>query len=273
MEEGNANTHKNLCASVSAVIHGKRVLVVLPAYNAERTLEKTLAAIPQDVADDLLLVDDSSHDHTVELASRLGIRTLVHQRNLGYGANQKTCYRAALETDADIVVMVHPDYQYDPRLVPAMASLLALDLYDVVLASRIIGRGARRGGMPLYKYVANRVLTLTQNLLLAEKLTEYHTGCRAFTRRLLETLPLSANSNDFVFDNQMLAQALYFGFRVGEVSCPTRYDADSSSIGFFGSSRYGFGVLATSLLYRLAKWRVVRPRIFAPGRSIELPIE
>jgi glycosyltransferase involved in cell wall biosynthesis len=185
----------------------------------------------------------------------------VHARNLGYGGNQKTCYRQALAGDADIVVMVHPDYQYEPRLIPALASLIALDVYNVVLGSRIIGRGARLGGMPLYKYLANRVLTLFQNMLLREKLTEYHTGCRAFSRRILEALPLGANSDDFVFDKQMLAQALFFGFRIGEVSCPTRYLADSSSIDFWRSTRYGIGVLWVSLQYRAARLGLGRPRI------------
>ena len=246
------------------MIHGKRLLVVLPAYNAERTLERTCSEIPRDVVDEVILVDDASQDGTVQVSRELGLPTLVHERNLGYGGNQKTCYAAALARDADIVVMIHPDYQYEPRLVPAMASLIALGVYDVVLGSRIIGKGARRGGMPRYKYVANRVLTLLQNLLLGEKLTEYHTGCRAFSRRVLETLPLAADSDDFVFDNQMLAQALFFGFRVGEVSCPTRYLPDSSSINLWRSVRYGLGVLGTSLQYRVARLGLAHPHIFDP---------
>ncbi|MBZ5589264.1 MAG: glycosyltransferase family 2 protein [Acidobacteriia bacterium] len=244
------------------MIHGRSVLVVLPAYNAERTLERTNSEIPRDVVDEVILVDDASQDSTVEVSHSLGLPTFVHARNLGYGGNQKTCYTQALMRDADIVVMMHPDYQYEPRLVPAMASLIALGVYDVVLGSRIIGKGARLGGMPLYKYVANRGLTLAQNILLREKLSEYHTGCRAFSRRILETLPLAANSDDFVFDNQMLAQALFFGFRVGEVSCPTRYLPDSSSINFWRSVRYGAGVLLTSVRYRLARMGVGKPRIF-----------
>ena len=248
------------------MIHGKRLLVVLPAYNAERTLERTVAEIPRDVADEVILVDDASQDGTVALSRRLGLPTLVHERNLGYGGNQKTCYAAALERDADIVVMIHPDYQYEPRLVPAMGSLIALGVYDVVLGSRILGTGALTGGMPRYKYVANRALTLFQNVMLGEKLSEYHTGCRAFSRRVLAALPLATDSDDFVFDNQMLAQALFFGFRVGEVSCPTRYAADSSSINFGRSARYGLGVVWTSLQYRAARWRLSRPRIFAPSR-------
>lgn len=243
------------------MIHGKKVVVVLPAYNAESTLARTNAEIPRDIVDEVVLVDDASQDNTVAVSRELGLVTLVHAANLGYGGNQKTCYAAALARGADIVVMIHPDYQYDARLVPAMASLVALGVYDLVLGSRIIGNGALRGGMPLYKYVANRVLTLAQNILLGEKLSEYHTGARAFSRRVLETLPLGANGNGFVFDNQILAQAFYFGFRVGEVSCPTRYFAEASSIGLIASCRYGLGVLWTSVLYRLARLRLVQPKI------------
>ncbi|MBI2566892.1 MAG: glycosyltransferase family 2 protein [Candidatus Schekmanbacteria bacterium] len=246
------------------MLHHKRICVVLPAYNAERTLKRTLDDVPADVVDDILLVDDASTDRTATLSRTLGLTTIVHERNRGYGANQKTCYAVALERGADIVVMVHPDYQYDPRLVTPMASMIASGVYDVVLGSRILGRGARRGGMPLYKYIANRVLSLLQNLLLGEKLSEYHTGYRAFSRDVLARLPLHRNSDDFVFDNQMLAQALYFGFRIGEVSCPTRYDQDSSSINFARSCRYGLGVLLTSVRYRLARLGWARPEIFAP---------
>ncbi len=244
------------------MIEGSRVLVVLPAYNAERTLERTNSEIPRAVVDEVILVDDASADGTAELSRRLGLATYVHPTNLGYGGNQKTCYSAALARTADIVVMVHPDYQYDPRLIPALAWPIASGVYDVVLGSRILGLGARRGGMPLYKYVANRLLTLLQNALLGEKLSEYHTGYRAFSRRVLETLPLAANSDDFVFDNQMLAQALFFGFRVGEVSCPTRYLPESSSIDFWRSVRYGLGVLRTSVQYRLARWGLGRARVY-----------
>ena len=244
------------------MIHGNRVVVVLPAYNAEKTLEQTLREIPRDVVDEVLLVDDASQDGTASLSERLGLPTIVHPENRGYGGNQKTCYQEALARGADIVVMVHPDYQYDPRLAPAMASLIAQGVYDVVLGSRILGQGAMAGGMPLYKFVANRLLTLVQNLLIGQKLSEYHTGYRAFGRKVLEKLPLAANSDDFVFDNQMLAQIHYFGFRIGEISCPTRYEADSSSISFARSCRYGLGVLATSLLFRLAKWGLARPAIF-----------
>ena len=247
------------------MIHGKRVLVVLPAYNAERTLERTNAEIPRDIVDEVILVDDASQDRTVQLSRQLGLPTLVHRRNLGYGGNQKTCYSEALGRKADIVVMLHPDYQYDPRLVPSMVSLIGQGVFDVVLASRIIGKGALGGGMPFYKYVSNRFLTLTQNLLVGEKLSEYHTGYRAFSREVLERLPLEANSDDFVFDNQMLAQVMYFGFSIGEISCPTRYLPESSSINFRRSVRYGLGVLWTSLQFRAAKLRLARPRIFDPA--------
>lgn len=244
------------------MILGKKIVVVLPAYNAESTLQRTLAALPPGIVDETILVDDASRDNTVALARALGLHTLVHRVNLGYGGNQKTCYTEALGRGADIVVMLHPDYQYDPRLVPAMASLIASGVYDVVLGSRILGRGALKGGMPGYKYVANRLLTLAENLLLGEKLSEYHTGYRAFSREVLETLPLEANSNDFVFDNEMLAQVFYFGFRVGEVSCPTRYEPESSSINFRRSCIYGLGVLRTAVQYRLAKHGLARPALF-----------
>jgi glycosyltransferase involved in cell wall biosynthesis len=249
------------------VIHGKKVVVVLPAYNAERTLRLTLEGLPTDVVDEILLVDDASRDNTAALAHSLGVRTFVHTKNLGYGGNQKTCYSQALACGADIVVMVHPDYQYDPRLVTAMASLIALDVYDVVLGSRIIGKGARKGGMPRHKFLANRLLTAFENVMLGEKLSEYHTGYRAFSRSVLENLPLEENSDDFIFDNQMLAQAFYVGFRVGEVSCPTRYAKDSSSINFRRSCKYGLGVLWTSIQFRAARFGLLSPRIFSPNGS------
>jgi glycosyltransferase involved in cell wall biosynthesis len=242
---------------------GKKIVVVLPAFNAAQTLGRTVADLDRELIDEVLLVDDASSDATVALARSLGLRILIHRANLGYGGNQKTCYRAALELGADVVVMVHPDYQYDPRLVPAMASMIASGVYDIVLGSRIIGNGAIRGGMPRYKYVANRLLTACQNVLLGEKISEYHTGYRAFSRAPLETLPLEANANDFVFDNQILAQAFYFGFRVGEISCPTRYQPESSSINFLRSCTYGLGVMQTSVLYRLARLGILRPAIFA----------
>jgi len=235
------------------VIQGKKIAVVLPAYNAEKTLEKTWEALDKTAIDDIILVDDYSRDRTVEIARRLHIHVICHERNLGYGANQKSCYQAALERGAHVVIMVHPDYQYAPELVPAMGSLIACGLFEVVLGSRILGTGALDGGMPRYKYAANRFLTAFQNLLMGHKLSEYHTGYRAFSRKVLETLPLEENSNDFVFDNQMLAQVIYFGFRVGEVTCPTRYTAESSSINFRRSVVYGLGVLKTSLQFRWNK--------------------
>jgi glycosyltransferase involved in cell wall biosynthesis len=254
------------------MLSGKRVCVVMPAYNAGRTLAQTVAEIDRTIADDLIVVDDASRDDTVEVARELGLHAIVHPRNRGYGGNQKTCYTEALARGADIVVMVHPDYQYSPLLVPAMASMVASGHFDCVLGSRILGVGALRGGMPLWKYVANRALTAVENLLLGYKLAEYHTGFRAFSRRLLETLPLEESSDDFVFDNQMLAQTLWFGFDIGELSCPTRYFAEASSINFRRSVKYGFGVLGTAVEYRLARWGVVRPRrLSKEGRRLALP--
>jgi glycosyltransferase involved in cell wall biosynthesis len=244
------------------MLNGKKVIVVMPAYNAEKTLEMTYKDIPFEIVDDVILVDDASHDRTSKIARDMGIRTIVHERNLGYGGNQKSCYRAALELGADIVIMVHPDYQYTPRLIPAMASMIAYGEFDTVLASRILGIGALQGGMPLYKYIANRFLTLFENLMLGHKLSEYHTGYRAFTREILESLPLEQNSNDFVFDNQMLAQIIWFGFLIGEVTCPTKYFEEASSINFRRSVAYGFGVLKTAVQFRLQKWGVLDSRIF-----------
>ena len=235
------------------MVNGKKVVVVMPAYNAEKTLRKTYDEIPLEIVDNVILVDDASRDRTPEVARGMGILTIVHEENKGYGGNQKSCYRAALELGADIVVMVHPDYQYTPRLIPAMASMIAYGEFDTVLASRILGTGAREGGMPLYKYVSNRFLTLFENLMLSHKLSEYHTGFRAFSREVLERLPLHRNSNDFVFDNQMLAQIVWFGYRIGELTCPTRYFEDASSINFRRSVTYGLGVLKTSLQFRLQK--------------------
>ena len=245
-------------------------MVVLPAYNAGRTLERTIAEIPHGVVDDLLLVDDASGDDTVEVAKRLGIPHVVHAENRGYGGNQKTCYAEALVRGADIVIMLHPDYQYSPKLIGAMAWLAASDEFDVILGSRILGRGAIKGGMPRYKYYFNRLLTLVENVMLGIKLSEYHTGYRTFTRKVIETLPLGECSDDFVFDNQMLAQAILWGFSIGEVSCPTRYAKDASCISFKRSVRYGFGVLSTSFRYVLQKKGLRKFAIFNPeGRTLE----
>jgi len=255
------------------MLHGKRVVVVLPAYKAEKTLRQTVEAIPADVADLILLVDDASSDRTVEMARELGLEVFVHERNLGYGANQKTCYTEALRAGADIVVMLHPDYQYDPRLLTAMAAMVASGLYDVVLGSRILGDTATAGGMPFYKYVANRFLTLAQNLLMRTKLSEFHTGYRAYSREVLERLPLLANSDDFVFDNRVLAQVAAFGFSIGEISCPTRYFPEASSIAFRASVRYGLGVLATSVKYRLWKWGMWKSPLFTDSPTFTLHVE
>ncbi|MFA7404901.1 MAG: glycosyltransferase family 2 protein [Pelobacteraceae bacterium] len=244
------------------MLNNKKIAVILPAYNAERTLEKTYTEIPFNIVDLVLLVDDASQDNTAEVARRLNIHTIVHEKNRGYGGNQKTCYKAALDEGADIVVMLHPDYQYTPFLITAMVSMIAFGVYDVVLASRILGKGALKGGMPVYKYVANRLLTLLENLLLGQKLSEYHTGYRAFSRQVLETLPLNANSDDFVFDNQMLAQIAWYDFRIGEVSCPARYFTEASSINFRRSTIYGLGVLRTALQFRLSKMGLCRIAIF-----------
>jgi glycosyltransferase involved in cell wall biosynthesis len=244
------------------MLNGKKIVVVMPAYNAEKTLRDTYNDIPFEIVDDVILVDDASRDRTSEVARNMGIHTIVHENNLGYGGNQKSCYRAALELDADIVIMLHPDYQYTPKLIPAMASMIAYGEFDAVLGSRILGIGALQGGMPLYKYIANRFLTLFENLLLGHKLSEYHTGYRAFSREILERLPLEKNSNDFVFDNQMLAQIIWFGYRIGELSCPTKYFEDASSINFRRSVAYGLGVLKTAVQFRLQKWGLARSTIF-----------
>jgi glycosyltransferase involved in cell wall biosynthesis len=250
------------------MINGKRVAVVMPAYNAERTLEQTVRELTA-VVDIKILVDDSSKDRTAELSRKLGVETFIHDANYGYGRNQQTCYREALKAGADIVVMVHPDYQYTPLLVPAMADMVAAGVYDMVLASRILGGGARKGGMPLYKYISNRLLTAFQNLFLGVKLSEYHTGFRAFSRELLEALPLQENSDDFVFDNQMIAQAVMLGFRIGEISCPTKYFKEASSINFRRSVKYGLGVVATTAGFVLHRLGVVRLRRFgASGRKL-----
>jgi glycosyltransferase involved in cell wall biosynthesis len=250
------------------MINGKKIAVVMPAYNAEKTLEKTVREL-SDVVDIKILVDDSSKDQTALLSKRLGVHTFIHDANYGYGRNQQTCYREALAAGADLVVMVHPDYQYTPSLVPAMAGMIASGVYDMVLGSRILGAGALKGGMPLYKYVANRFLTALQNLFLGVKLSEYHTGFRAFSRELLQKLPLLENSDDFVFDNQMIAQAVMFGFNIGEISCPTKYFKEASSINFKRSVKYGLGVLSTTVSFVAHKWGVIRaPRFSAAGRKV-----
>jgi len=251
------------------MINGKHIAIVLPAYNAEKTLEATVHEIP-DLVDACILVDDHSTDGTVELAHRLGLQVFVHDRNYGYGRNQQTCYREALGAGAEVVIMLHPDYQYTPLLVTAIASMVAYGVYDVVLGSRIIGGTALRGGMPRYKYIFNRLLTAFENLFLGIKLSEYHTGYRAFSRQVLTELPLVENSDDFVFDNQMLAQCVHFGFRIGEVSCPTKYFEEASSINFRRSVIYGLGVIATTLEFALQRWGLGRFRIFnAKGRRLE----
>ncbi|HEX3896464.1 MAG TPA: glycosyltransferase family 2 protein [Rudaea sp.] len=252
------------------MLQQKKIAVVMPAYRAEKTLEDCYRAIPSDVVDTVLLVDDASDDATLAVAERLGIRSHRHPQNRGYGGNQKTCYSLALADGADIVVMLHPDYQYDPRLIVPMAGMIASGVYDIVLGSRILGKTALSGGMPLYKYVSNRLLTFVQNVLLGTKLSEFHTGYRAFSRRVLETLPLAANSDDFIFDNQMLVQAVAFGFSVGEVSCPTRYFPEASQISFRRSLHYGLGVLLTSVTFRLWKWKLAKPTFLSMSSGLRL---
>lgn len=246
------------------MFNNRKVVVVLPAYNAEKTLEKTFREIPFDIVDDVVLVDDHSSDKTTDLARKLGITHVIrHQANRGYGGNQKTCYRKALELNADIVVMLHPDYQYTPLLINAMVSLIANGLYPVVLGSRILGKGALRGGMPMYKYIANRFLTFSQNLLMNQKLSEYHTGYRAFSAEVIRSIDIEANSDDFIFDNEMIAQIFSRNFEIAEITCPTKYFDEASSINFRRSVKYGLGVLRVSLFYRLHKaglmrWKVLR---------------
>jgi glycosyltransferase involved in cell wall biosynthesis len=251
------------------MLNGKKVIVVLPAYNAEKTLENTYNEIPLEIVDKVLMVDDHSIDNTVALAKKIGIETITHDHNYGYGRNQKTCYNAALRKGADIVIMLHPDYQYTPRLITAMASMIAYGVYDVVLGSRILGGKAIRGGMPRYKYVSNRLLTAFENLLLGSKLSEFHTGYRAFSREVLESLPLNENSDDFIFDNEMLAQIIFFGFGIGEISCPTRYFTEASSISFTRSVKYGAGVISTSFKFLFSRFKFFRHSLFNPqGRKL-----
>ncbi len=245
------------------MLNNKKIVVVLPAYNAAKTLEQTYNEIPFDIVDDVVLVDDASKDDTAEVGKKLGIRYVIkHDKNKGYGGNQKTCYRKALELGADIVIMLHPDYQYTPKLIPSISWIIANGLYPVVLASRILGKGALKGGMPLYKYISNRVLTLVQNWLVGQKLSEYHTGYRAFSAEVLRDLNLEANSDDFVFDNQMLSQIIFRGYEIGEVTCPTKYFEEASSINFRRSSIYGIGVLVTSVKHRLQKMGLAKYDIY-----------
>lgn len=245
------------------MIQGKKLIVVLPAYNAGKTLERTYNEIPFDIVDEVILVDDYSKDDTLEVAQKLGIKHIIrHEKNKGYGGNQKSCYNKALELGGDIIIMLHPDYQYTPKLIHSMAFLIANGVYEVVLGSRILGRGALKGGMPRYKYIFNRLLTFIQNTLMHQKLSEYHTGYRAFSRKVLESVNYMANSDDFVFDNQMLAQIFYKGFEIAEVTCPTKYFEEASSINFKRSVKYGLGVLMTSIKYLLAKLGIYKNKIF-----------
>lgn len=245
------------------MLNQKKIIVVLPAYNAAKTLEDTYNEIPMDIVDDVIIVDDCSKDETIEVAKKIGIKHIIkHETNKGYGGNQKSCYQKALEMGADIVVMLHPDYQYTPKLIPSMVYLIANDLYHVVLGSRILGKGAIKGGMPYYKYIFNRMLTLTQNILINEKISEYHTGYRAFSKEVLLSIDINANSNDFVFDNQMLSQIVYAGYEIAEVTCPTKYFDDASSINFKRSCKYGLGVLQTSSMHLLQRKKLAKFKIY-----------
>lgn len=253
------------------MLNGKRIIVVMPAYNAERTLEGTYNEIPKDIVDEVLLVDDKSHDRTVAKAREMGIPTYLHDVNRGYGANQKTCYTEALNRGADIVIMLHPDYQYSAKLIPAMAGLLTSDMFEITLGSRILGGMALKGGMPLYKYIANRALSFIDNIITGEKLSEYHTGYRAFTKKVLLNLPICENSDDFIFDNEMLIQAIYFGYKIGEVTSPTNYNKEASSISFRRSVVYGFGILLVALKFILQKLRLAKFRIFdREGKKLQV---
>ena len=245
------------------MLNGKKIGIVLPAYNAASTLEKTYLEIPFDIIDEVILVDDASKDNTSEIARKLGIKHIIrHEQNKGYGGNQKSCYAKALELDMDIIIMLHPDYQYTPKLIHSISGIIAFEVYPVVLASRILGNGALKGGMPLYKYVANRFLTLSQNILMGQKLSEYHSGYRAFSKEVFSKIKIEKNSDDFVFDNQMLGQIFFAGYEIGEVTCPTKYFDEASSINFKRSVQYGLGVLGVSIKYRLAKWKIYTSSIF-----------
>jgi len=253
------------------MLHGQKIVVVMPAYNAEKTLEDTYREIPLDIVDDVILVDDKSHDKTVEKAKELGLSVYLHEENRGYGANQKTCYTEALRRGADIVIMLHPDYQYPPKLIPAMAGLVASGMFDVVLGSRILSGMALKGGMPLYKYISNRILTVIENILLGAKLSEYHTGYRAFSREALLSIPLLENSDDFVFDNEIIVQAVYFGYRIGEITGPCSYHKEASSINFRRSVVYGFSVLTTAIKFVLQKTNIIKYNIFnSNGKKIRI---
>lgn len=246
------------------MLNGKKICIVLPAYNAAETLEMTYAEIPFDIVDDVVLVDDASKDNTSEVGRKLGIQHIVrHEQNRGYGGNQKSCYQKALSLGADIIIMLHPDYQYTPKLIHAISGVIAYEVYPVVLGSRILGKGALKGGMPKYKYIANRFLTLFQNILMSQKLSEYHSGYRAFSKEIFTKIHIEENSDDFIFDNQMLAQIFYAGYEIGEITCPTKYFEEASSINFSRSTTYGFGVLWTSIKYRLAKWKIYVSKEFA----------
>ena len=245
------------------MINGKKIVVVMPAYNAEKTLEQTYKEIPFDIVDEVILTDDHSSDHTIEKAKELGIKEInVHEKNKGYGGNQKTCYNRALELGADIIIMLHPDYQYTPQLIHSIAYIIANDLYPAVLASRILGNGALKGGMPMIKYVSNRFLTFAENLLLGQKLSEYHSGYRAFSADVLRNINYNINSDDFIFDNEMLAQIFYAGYEIGEITCPTKYFKEASSINLKRSFIYGLGVLKVSLVYRLCKWHLAKSNLY-----------
>ena len=247
------------------MINGKKIVVIMPAYNAEKALEITYNEIYKDFVNKVILVDDNSNDNTKDVSKRLNITTIVHPENKGYGANQKSCYTAALKEDADIVIMLHPDYQYTPKLIPAMASMIAFNEYDAVIASRMLNNGALKGGMPLYKFVANKFLTFFQNFFMGQKLSEYHTGFRAFSREILENLPLAECDDDFIFDNEMLALIYFYGYNIGEISCPTKYFPEASSINFKRSTKYGFGVLGVSIKYFFARLNIFKSKIFKRG--------
>lgn len=246
------------------MLNDKKIIVVLPAYNAEKTLKKTFQEIPLDIVDEVILTDDFSNDATIEVAKQLGIKHIIkHDKNLGYGANQKSCYSKAIELLADIVIMLHPDYQYSPKLIPSMCKLVSNNTYDLVLGSRILGKGALKGGMPLYKYISNRVLSFIQNVMMNQKLSEYHTGYRCYNAAFLKSIPFHTNSDDFIFDNELIAQFCYNNARIGEISCPTKYDENSSSINFRRSVIYGIGVLGVSIKYRLQKTGVINSKLFS----------